>query len=126
MLSSLVVMVQTMSQSNITQPTDNPLPEIDRQNSIVWANGTGSYFYYYHGLPTAKLLDANAKSQNQIVDHLQEQGINQYFLDEDKIPELVRLLRPRRQFEQVGEFRDQAIYKLKPRVRKNKRSEGPA
>ena len=123
-LSSIAIMVQALSQSNITQPTDNPLPDIDPQNSIVWANGTGSYFYYYHGLPTAKLLDADAQSQNQIVDYLQERGVNQYFLDEDKIPELVRLLRPRRQFEQVGEFRNQAIYKLKPHVRKKKRTEG--
>ena len=113
-LSSIVIMVQTLSQSNITQPTDNPLPDIDRNNSIVWAdNGTGSYFYYYHGLPTGKLIFGNAKSQNQIINDLQEQGIDQYFVDADNILDRVHLLRPQSQFEQVGKFRDQDIYKLK-------------
>ena len=114
-LSSLVIMVQTLSQSNITKPTDNPLSGIDRDNSIVWAADIGSYFYYYYGLPTAKLLDANSESQNEAVDFLQEQGIKQYFVDEYKIPELVQLLKPgERSLKKVGEFREKSIFLLKP------------
>ena len=123
-LSSLVIMVQTLSQSNITKPTDNPLSGIDRDNSIVWAADIGSYFYYYYGLPTAKLLDANSESQNEAVDFLQEQGISQYFVDEYKIPELVQLLKPgERPLEKVGEFRGKSIFLLKPSLRQQDAAE---
>ena len=123
-LSSLVIMVQTLSQSNITKPTDNPLSGIDRDNSIVWAADIGSYFYYYYGLPTAKLLDANSESQNEAVDFLQEQGISQYFVDEYKIPELVQLLKlGERPLEKVGEFRGKSIFLLKPKLRQQDAAE---
>ena len=66
-------------------------------------------------MPTAKLLDANSESQNQAIDYLQEKGINQYFIDEHKIPELVQLLKPaERHLEKVGEFRQKSIYLLRP------------
>ena len=114
-LSSIVIMLQTFSQSNITQPTDNPLVGIDRENSVIWAADIGSYFFYYYGLPTAKLLDANSESQNQAIDYLQREGVNQYFIDEYKIPELVQLLKPdKRQLKKVGEFRQKSIYLLEP------------
>lgn len=114
-LSSIIIMLQTFSQSNITEPTDNPLSGIDRETSLIWAADIGSYFYYYYGLPTAKLLDANSESQNQAIDYLQEKGINQYFIDEHKIPELVQLLKPaERHLEKVGEFRQKSIYLLRP------------
>ena len=88
---------------------------IDRENSIIWAADIGSYFFYYYGLPSAKLLDANSESQNQAIDYLQREGVNQYFIDEYKIPELVQLLKPgKRQLKKVGEFRQKSIYLLEP------------
>jgi hypothetical protein len=112
-LLSVVIMIQGFSATETIKVTNNPLPWVDRENTVIWADGMGSYLYFHHQLPTSKLLHGNADAQNGIIDYLQDKGVTQLFVDEFKIPELVQLLDLNRNLEKVGSFRDVDIYQLK-------------
>lgn len=110
---NIFVMAQTLLETKEISINKNPLPLMDTNNTILWADSTGSYLYWHYGIPTAKLLFGSDKAQTEVIKYLQVKGVTQLFMDENNLVSQVSSIDPANSLELIGQFREINIYKLK-------------
>jgi hypothetical protein len=110
---NIFVMAKTLVETKEISINKNPLPLMDTNNTIVWADSTGSYLYWHYGIPTAKLLFGSDKAQTEIIKYLQVRGVTQLFMDENNLVSQVSSIDPANNLELIGQFRKNNIYKLR-------------
>ena len=110
---SVLTVIQNLSTIEELALTRNPLPSANPSNTILWADSAGSYLYWHYGLPTAKILFGSREAQANVISYLEEQGVDQYFMDENKLISNLSHIEQIQNIKLAGEFRDIKIYKLK-------------
>jgi len=110
---NIFIMTQALVKTEKIGINNNPLPLINRDNYILWADSTGSYLYWHYGIPTAKILFGSDKAQAEIIKYLQAKGVNQLFMDENNLVSKVSSIIPANSLELISQFRTFNIYKLK-------------
>jgi len=111
-LISLLIGIQNLSITEEVPLTKIPLPSIDPNNSLLWGDSAGSYLYWHYGLPTAKILFGSREAQADVINYLQDQGVDQYILDENDLISKLSHIEQLQNISFAGEFRDIKIYKL--------------
>ena len=111
-LISLLIGIQNLSTTDEVTLTKNPLPSIDPNNSFLWGDSAGSYLYWHYGLPTAKILFGSREAQADAINYLQDQGVDQYIMDENDLVSKLSHIEQLQNIGFAGEFRDIKIYKL--------------
>ena len=79
---------------------------------MLWGDAAGSYLYWHYGLPTAKILFGSREAQADVISYLQDQGVDQYFMDENKLISQLSHIKQMQNISPAGEFKDIKIYKL--------------
>ena len=111
-LISLLIGIQNLSTTDEVTLTKNPLPSIDPNNSFLWGDSAGSYLYWHYGLPTAKILFGSREAQADAINYLQDQGVDQYIMDENDLVSKLSHIEQLQNIGFAGEFRNIKIYKL--------------
>ena len=68
--------------------------------------------YWHYGLPTAKILFGSREAQADAINYLQDQGVDQYIMDENDLVSKLSHIEQIQNIGFAGEFRGIKIYKL--------------
>ena len=109
---SVLIGIQNLSTTKELTLAKNPLVSANPSNTMLWGDSAGSYLYWHYGLPTAKILFGSREAQADVISYLQDQGVDQYFMDENKLISQLSHIKQMQNISPVGEFKDIKIYKL--------------